>query len=90
MQALPVLPGIADDMQHKFTLLCSCCFALSCSLRGNPWMDGTKFISQCPIPAKSSFTYRFQASSSQASSTRLSLGDVQLSNVLQQAVGNAM
>eukprot|EP00882_Tetradesmus_deserticola_P032525 GHRQ01036966.1.p1 GENE.GHRQ01036966.1~~GHRQ01036966.1.p1 ORF type:complete len:208 (+),score=41.28 GHRQ01036966.1:131-754(+) len=30
------------------------------SLRGTPWMDGTKYISQCPIPAKSSFTYKFQ------------------------------
>lgn len=30
------------------------------SLRGSPWMDGTKFVSQCPIPAGTSFTYKFQ------------------------------
>lgn len=32
------------------------------SLRANPWMDGTKYISQCPIPAGSNFTYKFQVS----------------------------
>jgi len=30
--------------------------------RGTQWMDGTSFITQCPIPPHSSFTYRFMAS----------------------------
>jgi L-ascorbate oxidase len=30
------------------------------SMKGHAWMDGSKFISQCPIPAGSSFTYKFQ------------------------------
>lgn len=32
------------------------------SLRGQQWMDGTKFVAQCPIQAGASFTYKFQAS----------------------------
>lgn len=30
------------------------------SLKDQPWMDGTKYVSQCPIPGGSSFTYRFR------------------------------
>jgi hypothetical protein len=47
---------------HSFVAAFSVYLPVSCSLRGNPWMDGTKYVSQCPIPAKSSFTYKFQAS----------------------------
>eukprot|EP00878_Enallax_costatus_P033800 GHUV01037365.1.p1 GENE.GHUV01037365.1~~GHUV01037365.1.p1 ORF type:complete len:432 (+),score=88.08 GHUV01037365.1:181-1476(+) len=30
------------------------------SMKGHAWMDGTKYISQCPIARGSSFTYKFQ------------------------------
>ncbi|KAK2174469.1 hypothetical protein NP493_799g00035 [Ridgeia piscesae] len=26
-----------------------------------PWMDGTAYVTQCPVPAQHSFTYRFTA-----------------------------
>ncbi|KAJ8909183.1 hypothetical protein NDN08_005876 [Rhodosorus marinus] len=29
--------------------------------RGTPWADGTAYVSQCPIPPLSRFTYRFNA-----------------------------
>ena len=31
-------------------------------LTGTPWMDGTAYITQCPILPRESFTYRFKAS----------------------------
>eukprot|EP00189_Rhodosorus_marinus_P008819 CAMPEP_0184752096 /NCGR_PEP_ID=MMETSP0315-20130426/43399_1 /TAXON_ID=101924 /ORGANISM="Rhodosorus marinus, Strain UTEX LB 2760" /LENGTH=702 /DNA_ID=CAMNT_0027231413 /DNA_START=294 /DNA_END=2403 /DNA_ORIENTATION=+ len=31
------------------------------SQRGTPWADGTAYVSQCPIPPLSRFTYRFNA-----------------------------
>lgn len=30
------------------------------SLKGFAWMDGTKYVSQCPIARGTSFTYKFQ------------------------------
>lgn len=30
------------------------------SLKGFAWMDGTKYVTQCPIASGSSFTYKFQ------------------------------
>lgn len=30
------------------------------SLKGFAWMDGTKYVAQCPITPGSSFTYKFQ------------------------------
>jgi hypothetical protein len=30
------------------------------SLKGFAWMDGTKYVTQCPITPGSSFTYKFQ------------------------------
>jgi hypothetical protein len=30
------------------------------SMKGYAWMDGTKYVSQCPIERGSSFTYKFQ------------------------------
>ncbi|KAI0234468.1 Oxidoreductase OpS5 [Lamellibrachia satsuma] len=29
--------------------------------RGTPWMDGVGYITQCPIPPRQTFTYRFEA-----------------------------
>ncbi|KAF8065871.1 L-ascorbate oxidase [Scenedesmus sp. PABB004] len=29
-------------------------------MRGHPWMDGTRYVSQCPIARGASFTYKFQ------------------------------
>ena len=34
-------------------------------LKGSPFMDGTAYVSQCPIPTGSSFTYRFRVSKGQ-------------------------
>jgi hypothetical protein len=29
-------------------------------MKGYAWMDGTKYVSQCPVERGSSFTYKFQ------------------------------
>lgn len=38
------------------------------SLKGFAWMDGTKYVAQCPITPGSSFTYKFQVRMATANS----------------------